>query len=73
MSNKPTIKPTTKFRVITQDRTSFYTTAKQIENGVGDNSLFNDVVKGAYDYIKEQKVWGVGGQFCGVFVQLDIK
>ena len=72
MSNKPKIKPTSKFLIKTQDGTSFHATSKEIEYGVGDNSLFNDVVRFAYEDIKSEKILGTLRKFCGITVQLDL-
>lgn len=69
-----------KYRVVFQTRNewgnhtvhaSFYTTAQQIIDGVGDNTVFNTAVKYAYDHLTSEGILGTAGQFNGIFIQLD--
>jgi hypothetical protein len=76
------ITPETRFRitfntVVDNDGTrvpgSFYATASEIESGVGDNALFNEVVRGAYQDLALNgfRLRSVSGTYCGVKLQLD--
>ena len=75
------ITPETKFRIIfpvKRDgtgepiRSTLVTTAKHIEQGLGFNSLFDDVVRFAYETLKSEQISGTVRRFCGVTVQIDI-
>lgn len=56
---------------------SFYTTVKQIQEGVGSSSVFNDAILNALTALKEliedvHFVKGIGGTWKGYQIQLDI-
>jgi hypothetical protein len=56
---------------------SFYTTVKQIQEGVGSSSVFNDAILNALTALKEliedvHFVNGIGGTWIGYQIQLDI-
>lgn len=52
---------------------SFYTTTRQINDGVGDYSTINLAVRMALATLKKDKKYsGIASTFNGVYVQLDI-
>jgi hypothetical protein len=69
-----------KFRVVSGN-TSFYATAKQIRNGIGDLSAFNAATQKCLDALEftrsgkgvaEQCAAGLAGNWNGIVVQLDM-
>ena len=72
-------KQTQKFRIVS-GYTSFYATAKQIRNGVGDLSAFNAATQKCLDALEFQRggtdvlacSTGLAGNWNGIVVQLDL-
>lgn len=72
-----------KFRVVSDGKVSFYTTAKQIRSGIGDNTAFNSATLAALNSLErtkfagggiaEQAATGVAGMWYGVNVQIDMQ
>lgn len=72
-----------KFRVVSTGNVSFYTTAKQIRSGIGDNTAFNSATLAALNSLErtkfaggaigEQAATGVAGMWYGVNVQIDMQ
>ncbi len=73
-----------KFRVVSTGNVSFYTTAKQIRAGIGDNSTFNSATLAALNSLErtkfaigagfgDQAASGVAGMWYGVNVQIDMQ
>ena len=67
------IKASQKIRVISNG-VCFFTTAKQIDSGVGEFSDFNDAIRKALDGIRNHpvKTLGILGQWDGFQIQLTI-
>lgn len=70
------LKKTMKLRV-NSNGVSFYTTVKQIQDGVGSSSTFNDAILNALSALKEliedvHFAYGIGGTWKGYQIQLDI-
>ena len=70
------LKKSMKLRV-NSNGVSFYTTVKQIQEGVGSSSSFNVAILNALSALKEliedvHFVQGIGGTWVGYQIQLDI-
>ena len=70
-------KPNTKIKVILADvGASFYTTAKQIREGVGQSNKFNinvnDLLIGLEYKNRTEKINGIGCRYDGVSIQMEI-
>ncbi len=72
-------KPTQKFRVVSEN-VSFYATAREIRNGVGDFTRFNSAVLACLDLLEWQRSCdpalacstGLAGTWEGLAVQLTV-
>jgi len=72
-------KQSQKFRIVS-GYASFYATAKQIRNGVGDMSAFNAATQKCLDALEFQRSGtdilahstGLAGNWNGIVVQLDM-
>lgn len=72
-------KQTQKFRIISGN-VSFYATAKQIRNGIGDFTTFNAATQKALDAFEfyrsgtgiERTCTGMAGTWEGMQIQIDI-
>jgi len=68
-----------KFRIVS-GYASFYATAKQIRNGVGDMSAFNFAAQKCLDVLEAQRngtdilatSTGLAGNWNGIVIQLDM-
>jgi len=65
------LKQSQRLRVIV-DGVSFYTTAKQVRNGVGDNTLLNLLVSKGLDTVQEEDLSGYGFTKFDHQVQVDV-
>jgi hypothetical protein len=50
---------------------SFFTNAKQVRDGVGDNASFNSSVQAALDQLEFAEIESISGVFAGNRLQLD--
>jgi hypothetical protein len=71
------LKNSTKFRIVTNGDMSFYTTAKQIRDGVGSSMYFNTAVIDALlalENVRKADVKPIGllGSWIGYNIQIDI-
>lgn len=64
---------TQKFRAIING-VHFYTTARQIRNGVGDHTTTNDAIQKALDALEGMRpgACGLAGTWSNLQVQLDV-
>lgn len=70
-------KQSTKFKVVVGGTISFYSTAKQIRQGVGSNQSFNTAVYEAIQYLESKNrlepTLGIVGNFNGLYqIQLNL-